>query len=111
MGSLEYINYLLTAKNGTKVLIWGGDPTTDQINLCKALSPDIAIVHRYTKPEQCAKLAEFVKEIGCKVVIPHHHDFHKIDPPEVLQSLKDAIAKAAPDVEFINPKHGVWMSF
>ncbi len=111
VGSLEYLNYLFTAKNGTKVLIWGGDPTVDQINLCKALKPDIAIIQRYTKPEQCARLAEFVKEIGCKVVIPHHHDAVKVDPPEALQSLKDAIAKVSPDAQFITLKHGEWMSF
>ena len=109
VGSLEYTNFLFTAKNGTKVLIWGSNPTVDQINLCKELKPDIAILQRYTQPEKYIDLARFVKEIGCKVVIPHHHDFQKIDPPEVLEGFKDALKEIAPDVEFIAPKHGEWI--
>ena len=111
IGSLEYVNYLFTAKNGTKVLIWGNDPTIEQINLCKELKPDIAILQRGKSLEQCAQLAELIKAMGCKVVIPHHHDTHQVDPPEVLLGFKDAIAKATPDVEFISPKHGEWISF
>lgn len=111
VGSLEYVNYLFTAKNGTKVLIWGCDPTIEQINICKELKPDIAIIQRGKSPVQCAEIANLIKEMGCKVVIPHHHDFREVDPPEVLQGFKDAIAKATPDVEFVTLKHGEWMSF
>lgn len=110
VGSLEYVNYLFTAKNGTKVLIWGCDPTIEQINLCKELKPDIAILQRGLGSEKCASIAKLVKEIGCKVVIPHHHDFQQVDPPEVLECFKEEIAKVAVDVEFITPKHGEWIS-
>ena len=110
VGSVEYLNYLYTAKNGTKVLIWGSNPTVEQINLCKALKPDIAILQRYNQPEKSKELAKFVKEIGCKIVIPHHHDFYNIDPPEVLEGFKDALKKVAPEVEFISPKHGEWIN-
>lgn len=44
IGSMEYRNYLFTTPNGAKVLIWGNDPTIEQLNLCKSLAPDIVIM-------------------------------------------------------------------
>ena len=47
IGSMEYRNFLFTLPNGTKVLLWGNDPTVEQLNICKALQPDIVAVVAY----------------------------------------------------------------
>ena len=54
-------------------------------------------------------MAKFIKEIGCKVVIPHHHDFTCVDSLDVIENFKNAISEIAPEVEFVTPKHGEWL--
>ena len=70
VGTLEYRNYLFTAPNGAKVLIWGNDPTPEQKNICKALAPDIAILQRPVGEKAVLEMAKFAADIGCKVLIP-----------------------------------------
>ena len=109
LGSTEYRNYLFTAKNGTKVLLWGNEPTITQRSMISELKPDIAIL-QFQKTRLPA-LAEFAAAIGCKVLIPHHHDF-KLSEAEyepLLDELKEAYLKLVPDGTFISPKHGEWM--
>ena len=109
IGSLEYRNFLFTTPNGTKILLWGNDPTIEQVNICKALQPDIAIIQRSVKPEDVAKKAEFAAAIGCKVLIPHHHDFRGVDDPSVVENFKNEFLKRVPDGIFIAPEHGQWI--
>lgn len=109
VGSLEYRNFLFTTPNGVKILIWGNDPTVDQLNILKAEKPDIAIMQRSTRKPNHEKMAKFIKEIGCKVVIPHHHDFGGVDNPEIINEFKATIKEIAPQVEFITPVHGEWL--
>ena len=108
-GSLEYRNFLLTLPNGTKVLLWGNDPTIEQLNICKALQPDIAIIQRSADPEMIQKKAAFAAAIGAKVLIPHHHDFKCVDDPAIVEQFGEAFLKLVPDGTFINPKHGEWI--
>ena len=103
-GSMEYRNFLLTFANGVKVLIWGGDATVDQKNLCAALKPDIAIIQR-SKDE--AK-AEFAAALGCSLLIPHHQHFRK-DDTELLAAMKEQFLAKAPKAEFLDPSHGEWI--
>lgn len=109
VGSMEYRNFLFTLPNGTKILLWGNDPTVEQVNICKALKPDIAIIQRSVKPEDIARKADFAAKIGCKVLIPHHHDFTKVDDPEILASFEREFLKRVPEGIFISPKHGQWV--
>ena len=109
VGSFEYRNFLFTAPNGTKILLWGNDPTIEQVNICKALKPDIAIIQRSVKPEDVTKKAEFAAAIGCKVLIPHHHDFRGVDDPSVVENFKNEFLKRVPDGIFIAPEHGQWI--
>ncbi len=109
VGSLEYRNFLFTTPNGTKILIWGNDPTIEQLNICKAEKPDIAIMQRPVGIEKSKKMAKFIKEIGCKVVIPHHHDFNGVDDPSIIENFKNAICEIAPEIEFVSPVHGEWI--
>lgn len=109
IGSMEYRNYLLTFPNGTKLLVWGSELTVEQTNMCKALAPDIAIIQRPTSDQDIEDRAEFAREIGCKVVIPHHHDFLRVDDPAVVAKFRDAFLGRCPDCEFITPAHGEWV--
>lgn len=109
MGSFDYRNYLFTLPNGTKLLIWGNDPTVEQLNLCKSLKPDIVIMQRSVKPEAAAKKAEFAAKLGCKILIPHHHDFRGVDDPEIIGTFKREFLARAPESEFISPVHGEWI--
>ena len=79
------------------------------MNLCKALQPDIAIIQRSTSPEAIAKKAEFAAAIGCKVLIPHHHDFRAVDDPAIVEQFKQEFLARVPDGVFIAPEHGKWI--
>ncbi len=109
VGTMEYRNYLFTAQNGTRILIWGNDPTVEQINICKELHPDIAILQRAKTQESIEQTAKFAAEIGCKVLIPHHHDFRGVDDPSVIEALKNEFLDRVPDGTFITPVHGEWI--
>ena len=110
LGSFEYRNYLFTLPNGVKILLWGNEPTIEQVNICKALKPDIAIIQRSMDPISNANKAEFAAKIGCKVLIPHHQDFRQVDNPEILETFKQEFLKRVPDGLFITPKHGEWIN-
>ena len=109
LGSMEYRNYLFTADNGTKVLLWGNEPTYTQHKIVEPLKPDIAIL-QFAKA-RIPQTAEFAAVIGAKVLIPHHHDFHMNEEQyePLLAELRDEYLKLVPDGTFISPKHGVWM--
>ena len=109
IGSMEYRNYLFTLPNGTKILLWGNDPTPEQTNLCKALRPDIAIVQRSSDPAGIQKKAEFAAAIGCRVLIPHHMDFPGVCDPAAIEAFREAYLSLVPDGVFINPEHGQWI--
>ena len=109
IGSFEYRNFLFTLPNGTKILLWGNDPTVEQVNICKALRPDIAILQRSVDPESIEKKAKFAAAIGCKTLIPHHHDFKAVDDPQVVAAFREAFLRLVPDGNFITPEHGKWM--
>lgn len=109
IGSLEYRNFLFTLSNGTKILLWGNDPTVEQVNICKALSPDIAIIQRSVKAEDIARKAEFAAAIGCKILIPHHHDFKQVDDPKVIETFREEFLRRVPDGIFLIPEHGKWV--
>ena len=109
VGCLEYRNFLFTLPNGTKVLLWGNDPTIEQINICKALKPDILIIQRSTNPEQITQKASLAAAIGCKVVIPHHHDFRGVDDPTIVEKFKEEFLRIVPNGIFITPEHGKWI--
>ena len=109
VGTLEYRNYLFTAPNGAKVLIWGNDPTPEQKNICKALAPDIAILQRPVGEKAVLEMAKFAADIGCKVLIPHHHDFHGVDDPSVVEKFGEEFLSRVPDGKFISPVHGEWI--
>ena len=44
-GSLEYRNFLYTFPNGTKVLLWGNDPTPEQKNILSHQKNSATIIY------------------------------------------------------------------
>ncbi len=109
VGCLEYRNFLFTLPNGTKILLWGNDPRIEQINICKEIKPDIAIVQLSANPEQMKEKVKFAAEIGCKILIPHHHDFRRVDDPSIVENFKKEFLCLVPDGVFITPEHGKWI--
>ena len=109
LGSFEYRNYLFTLPNGTRILLWGNTPCQEQLAICKALKPDIAIIQRSAKPEDIAQKADFAAALGCKIVIPHHHDFKKVDRPEIIDTFRKEYLARVPDGVFLAPEHGQWL--
>lgn len=107
-GDFEYRNFLYTMPNGTKMLLWGNKISRpDQRNILKAEQPDIAII-QVTGTNKATDMAAACKEMGCKVVIPHHIDFPGNYMSKAL-ALKDALAEVTPEIQFIIPEYGKWI--
>lgn len=96
-GSLELQNYLITAADGTRILVWAGQTTPDQKYRFAGLKSDVAFMH--LSPKQDPEVfAELVRAIGAKVVIPHHYDMTGPlfnSKPELLDLMLPPEAKAA----------------
>ena len=107
-GSMEYRNYLYTMPGGAKVLMWGSKiARPDQRNILKAERPDIAII-QVTGANKAEDMAAACKEMGCKVVIPHHIDYPG-DYSRQTENLKNALAEIAPEITFIHPEYNEWI--
>lgn len=109
-GVIEYRNYLFTAPNGAKVLIFGNDPSIEQRNLLAKLRPDIAIL-QHTK-HSAEDTAAFAAAIGCKVLLPHHMDL-RLTPPEYqprIEQLEREFLLRVPDGRFLAPAHNSWVT-
>lgn len=73
-GNLELQNYLLTLCDGTRILVWAGMTSEDQIHRFAGIHPDIALMHVSPK-QDFSEFARLSAAIGAKVIIPHHYDF------------------------------------
>ncbi len=109
IGSMEYRNYLFTFPNGTTLLIWGSEPNEEQYRLMQELKCDIAIIQRSKSKEGMKTKARFAQALGCKVLIPHHHDFHKEETHDPIEFLQEEYLRLVPDGVFVDPKHGEWV--
>jgi len=106
-GDVEYRNYLFTMPNGTKILVWGNKLNRPEArNQLREVKPDIAIMQM--TGNSGADTAVICKEIGCKVVIPHHFDFPKDHMP-LVNDLGEELAKIAPEIRYIVPEYGKWI--
>lgn len=87
-GGMEMYSYLLTFKNGFKVLFWGGNISQSQKTLFEGIRPDVALM-QYSN-QNPHELAELARAIDPSVIIPHHHD------------LKMTLAEAQPKLEILS---------
>ena len=53
-------------------------------------------------------MAAACKEMGCKVVSPHHIDFPG-NYVRQIEALKEALAEIAPEIQFIIPEYNKWI--
>ena len=105
-GDFEYRNYLFTTPDGTKILLWGNTISRpEERNVLRQIHPDIAIMQT-TRQEDMAVMC---KEMGCKVVIPHHIDYPK-DYTQLVEDLGKSLATVAPEIQYIVPQYGKWMT-
>jgi len=109
IGNLDYRAYLLTLKNGIKILYWGSNLAKEQLPLCKPLKPDIAIIQRAVNPWGIARKADFSAALGAKVVLPHHQEHRFNTFPEAVPLFEKEYLARVPGGCFINPRHGEWM--
>lgn len=90
-GSLEMTNYLITLKDSTRILIFGGELSAFQNKMLEGLEPDVAIMqYSYSQPDRYESL---IQSIRPSVVIPSHHDFSKKE--EVWRPLLKAFSEKA----------------
>ena len=110
-GSLEYRNFLFTFPNGTKVLLWGNDPTVEQKNILKNLRPDIAILQYTKQAKDPQAMARFARDIGCKLVVPHHMDLKKTTAEYMpgVKQFEEEFLHLVPEGRFVCPVNGQWM--
>lgn len=73
-GNLELVNYLITASDGTRILVWAGMTSPDQKHRLRGLYPNISLMHVSPK-QDFEEFAALTAAIGTQVIIPHHYDF------------------------------------
>ncbi len=106
IGSIEYRNYLYTMPDGTKILLWGNELLPEQRNILREIKPDIAILQM--SKNTAKDTADICMEMGSRVVIAHHFDYPS-DNTKLAVSLKNEMAKRAPEVNCIVPECDKWM--
>ncbi len=90
-GNLEFLNYMITCGDGTRILIWGGMTSSDQIHKFAGLNPNIALMHVSPK-QDFEEFARLTSAMNAQIIIPHHYDFtEKIFEarPEMLQDMSE----------------------
>jgi L-ascorbate metabolism protein UlaG (beta-lactamase superfamily) len=106
-GDLEYRNYLYTLPSGIKILIWGNKLLPEQRNILRKERPDVAIL-QVTGANSPAETAALLKEIGCKVVLPHHFDFPR-DYSQKVEELGSELKQIGPEIRYIIPEYNRWI--
>lgn len=109
LGSYEYMIYLLTLTDHTKLLIWGGGATQEAAAQAKSFHPQISIAQlpRET-PEQIARL---YAAIGGQFIFPHHHDGYLAsgeDGARFIQETVEKTAQLSPQTAVVLPEKGKW---
>ena len=107
-GNLEFQNYLITCCDGTRILVWGGMTSSDQMNLFRNTNPDIAIMHVSPK-QDFREFARLTSSMNTKVIIPHHYDFteelFKVQPDQLKNMSKENQERFIINGEFSFPKY------
>ena len=109
-GSYEYSNFIITLKNGFRIMVWGGGVTTDALERVKKYDVDMAIVQfpRNT-PDQIVRMCNAIHP---QLVFPHHHEvFEEImnmDMNDAIRQVQEGVAKTNPYTTIVNPVKGKW---
>jgi L-ascorbate metabolism protein UlaG (beta-lactamase superfamily) len=83
---VDMLNFLITASDGTKFMVWGGSPSEDQVWAMKGINPDLMVMH--ISPKQDLSLwARIAKETNPNILMPHHYDIWPqmiVQPGDIL---------------------------
>jgi L-ascorbate metabolism protein UlaG (beta-lactamase superfamily) len=132
-GYLDVYNFLITAADGTKFMIWAGTPSVDQVYALKGINPDLAAMHISPK-QDFAMLSRIVVAMNPKILMPHHYDIWpfilKTMPEEVsefpippeqatpdtvvknmMAYVRTQLAKGAPRAHFFEPERLTWYHY
>ncbi len=110
-GFYEFSNFMIETRDNTRILLWGGAVTDDQIRKARDLHPDIILMQiPSNSPDQIGKL---VGTCGASFVMPHHHDtyFGTRDMGAMMSGLREAVELHSPGTCFIDPDPGKWYTF
>ncbi len=99
---MAFRNYILTMPQDYKILIWGGELSTDyRKNLYKGLKPDVMFVQLAAtnvggdrEHPTVDTLAEFTAQVGAAVVLPLHQENFKWDMLEAIAAQFNSYYKA-----------------
>ena len=79
--------------------------------MLKGIQPDIAILQYTKQARDPDAMARFARDIGCRILIPHHMDLKK-KPKEYMPEVevfKNAFLAIAPEAQFLCPVNGQWI--
>ena len=108
LGSLEYRNWLVTLKNGLKVMIWGNNVRNEQLEIIKEIQPDVGIFQfSVQRPDDLAKMCAAGH---VKVLFPHHMDLKRTEAEylPLLAELDRAMQELSPETIVVTPEHLKW---
>ena len=111
LGSYEYMIYLLTFPDHTKLLVWGGGATPEAIKQASQFQPHISIAQ--LPRESTDQVAALYAAIGGQVIFPHHHDFFIAQGEEGARVIRETVEKTAalaPATTVLCPEKGKWYS-
>lgn len=109
LGSYEYLNYLLTFPDHTRLFVWGGAATPEACAQVRAVQPDFSIAQ--LPRETPAEIAALYAAIGGKFIFPHHHDSYIAKGKAGLEKIRQTVEetrKLAPYTQVVCPEKGKW---
>lgn len=135
-GNLDFVNYLITTSDGTRILVWAGMTSSDQKHLFAGIKPNIALMHVSPK-QDFGEFAALTAAMGTQVIIPHHYDCTeklfeaipdamndmseenrrsfvgdgKFSFPKYMKALENACRERNPGAALIMPEHHKWYRF
>lgn len=117
MGSIEYLDYLITTKENLRILICGGGPYTsfyqNMREIAKEKAPNIVLRQSSSKytPEQ---FAEVMNEFHPQCILPLHQDGiirkTKMSIQEYVDRANLQFAKMNASTRMINPPQYQWIT-
>ncbi len=126
-GSLEFFNYRLTGTDGSRIAVWGGMTSEEQIRRMEHYGDNDAALMHVSPKQNMDQFVELVKAVNPKVVIPHHYDLWDVMfkenpammkdaplPPEqmneryILGRIRQAVEEQCPHTTFFIPEHHRW---
>ncbi len=99
-GTMDLFHYLITAKDGTRFMVWAGTPSVDTAYQLRGLKPDLAAVH--ISPKQDFKiLSRIMNSMEVGVMMPHHYDAW----PTILRKMPAEIGNFPTEVQPLTPEN------